>query len=40
MADTNKRPSGSDLLATLINLYCKQEGVKVTYVIERKEAET
>lgn len=40
MKDTNKRPSGADLLATLINLYCKQEGVKVTYVIERKGAET
>ena len=38
MADTNKQPSGADLLATLIRLYCKQEGAKVTYVIERKGA--
>lgn len=39
MKDTNKRPSGADLLATLVRLYCQQEGVKVKYEIV-KGAET
>lgn len=33
MADTNKQPSGADLLATLVKLYAKQEGVKVKFEI-------
>lgn len=34
----NKAPSGEKLLATLIELYADQMGVKVEYVIEtRKE---
>ena len=36
MKDTSKRPNGADLLATLINLYCKQEGVKVKFEITNK----
>ena len=35
-----KEMSGAKILETLIKLYAKQEGVKVTYVIERKGAET
>lgn len=33
-----KEPSGTKILDTLIKLYAKQMGVKVTYVIERKGA--
>lgn len=39
MKDTSKQPCGADLLATLINLYAKQEGVKITYEIVKKGAE-
>lgn len=35
-----KQPDAIKLLDTLIKLYAKQEGVKVTYVIERKGVET
>jgi hypothetical protein len=35
-----KELNGTKILDTLIKLYAKQEGVKVTYVIERKGAET
>lgn len=31
------QPSGEKLLRTLIDLYAKQEGVKITYRIEEKE---
>lgn len=31
-----KEPTGKDLLAKLIELYAKQEGVKVTYRIEER----
>ena len=31
------KPNGVDLLKTLIELYAKQEGVKVNYKIETKE---
>ncbi len=30
-----KKPNGVDLLSTLINLLAEQEGVKITYEIER-----
>lgn len=30
-------PNGKDLLRTLVDLYAKQEGVKITYQIETKE---
>ena len=30
-----KEPNGIDLLATLIELYAEQEGVKITYELER-----
>jgi hypothetical protein len=30
------KPTGKDLLAKLIELYAKQEGVKVTYKIEER----
>jgi hypothetical protein len=33
---TGTPPKGSDLLATLITLLEQQEGVKITYEIERK----
>jgi hypothetical protein len=33
-----KQPSGSYLLGLLIDLLAEQEGVKITYEIERKEA--
>ena len=39
MADTNKQPCGADLLATLINLLAKQEGVKIRYEIVKKGAQ-
>lgn len=29
------RPNGKDLLATLIDLLAEQEGVKITYELER-----
>lgn len=29
-----KQPNGLDLLATLIDLYAEQEGVKITYETE------
>lgn len=29
-----ERPSGLDLLATLIDLYAEQEGVNITYEME------
>lgn len=33
-----KEPNGRDLLKTLIDLYAKQEGVKIKYeLVERKE---
>ena len=32
-----KVPNGADLLKTLIELYAKQEGVKITYEIVRKD---
>jgi hypothetical protein len=32
-----KEPNGIDLLRKLIDLYAKQEGVKITYRIEEKE---
>lgn len=32
-----KEPNGKDLLRTLIDLYARQEGVKITYQIETKE---
>lgn len=31
-----KEPNGLDLLATLINLLADQEGVKITYTLERR----
>lgn len=31
-----KEPNGQTLLAKLIELYAKQEGVKITYHIEKK----
>ena len=31
-----KEPTGKELLAKLIELYAKQEGVKVTYRIEER----
>lgn len=30
-----KEPNGLDLLATLIELYAEQEGVKITYEMEK-----
>ena len=33
-----KHPSGADILRLLAELYAKQEGVKITYTIEKKEA--
>jgi hypothetical protein len=33
---TGTPPKGSDLMATLIRLLAEQEGVKITYEIERK----
>lgn len=30
-------PTGSELLKTLINLYAKQEGVKINYTIETQK---
>lgn len=30
-------PNGADLLRKLLDLYAKQEGVKITYRIETKE---
>lgn len=32
-----KEPNGKDLMRTLVDLYAKQEGVKITYSIETKE---
>ena len=32
-----KEPRGIDLLRTLIELYAKQEGVKITYEIEERK---
>lgn len=32
-----ENPNGVDLLKTLVELYAKQEGVKVNYKIEAKE---
>jgi len=32
-----KEPTGKDLLKTLIDLYAKQEGVKITYEIEERK---
>lgn len=32
-----KTPTGVDILSTLIELYAKQESVKVSYKIEEKE---
>ncbi len=32
-----KKPNGEDLLKTLIELYAKQEGVKITYEIKEQE---
>lgn len=32
-------PNGADLLKKLIDLYARQEGVKITYRIETKEKE-
>lgn len=32
-----KEPKGKDLLATLIDLLADQNGVKITYTIERNE---
>lgn len=32
-----KEPNGINLLRTLIDLYADQEGVKITYQIEKKE---
>ena len=34
-----KEPNGLDLLATLIDLLADQEGVKITYELERVEQE-
>lgn len=34
-----KEPNGFDLLATLIDLYADQEGVKITYQIEQRRTE-
>ena len=31
-----KEPNGKDLLRTLVDLYARQEGVKITYQIETK----
>jgi hypothetical protein len=36
---TMNEPNGIDLLATLLDLYADQEGVKITYQIETKEKE-
>lgn len=33
-----KEPNGLDLLATLIDLYAEQEGVKITYETEGETA--
>lgn len=30
-------PTGAEILRTLVELYAKQEGVKITYRIETKE---
>ena len=35
-----KQPNGVDLLATLINLYADQEGVKINYQIIHNEEKT
>lgn len=35
---TSKAPSGEKLMATLIELYAEQMGVKVKYSIKDKEA--
>lgn len=32
-----KEPNGINLLRTLIDLYADQQGVKITYQIEKKE---
>ena len=32
-----KTPTGAEILATLIELYAKQENVKINYHIETKE---
>ena len=32
-----KEPNGKDLLRTLIDLYAKQEGVRITYEIEERQ---
>ena len=32
-----KEPTGADLLRTLIELYAEQEGVKITYQIEKRK---
>ena len=34
----NKEPNGLDLLATLINLWADQEGVKITYELTEEAA--
>lgn len=34
-----KHPNGKDLLELLVSLYTAQEGVKVTYEVERKVME-
>ena len=31
-----KTPTGAEILEILLNLYAKQEGVKITYRIEEK----
>jgi len=31
-----KKPNGTDLMAILVSLYAEQEGVSITYEIERK----
>ena len=31
-----KEPNGADLLATLVELLAEQNGVKITYVIEKE----
>lgn len=33
------KPNGTDLLALLISLYAEQEGVEITYELEREHHE-
>jgi hypothetical protein len=35
-----KQLSGTDLLATLVNLFAEQEGVKITYELSKKVEQT